>query len=207
MATAKKPAPKKTAAAKAPAKKAPAKKAAAASSNKSGSNTKTVLIVVGVVIALFVVLPAIALTAGGVFLGNKLQENGTTVSTENGEGSVNIKDKNGNEINVGGSQKLPAGFPSDIPLYDGKITASGKITVDGKTGWTATITTSDDLSTVGSWNTSQYSSNGWTTNLDTASGSGGLLTATNGTYRVSAFSSNENGTTTVLYTVTPESQE
>lgn len=205
MATAKKPAPKKTAAAKAPAKKTPVKKAPVAKAT-GGNNSKTVLIVVGVVVLLFLVIPAIALTAGGVFVGNKLKENGTTVSTENSEGSVNIKDKNGNEINVGGTQKLPDSFPSNIPLYDGKITASGKITVDGKTGWTVTISTSDDLETVGSWNTSQYSSNGWTTNLDTVSSSGGLLTATNNAYRVSAFSSNDDSTTTVLYTVTPEGQ-
>lgn len=203
MAAPKKTATKKPAAKKAPVKKAPAKPAA----NAGNNNTKTILIVIGVVVAIFVILPLIALTATGVFVGKKLQENGTTVSTQDGQGSVNIKDKNGNEINVGGTQKLPANFPSDIPLYDGKITASGKITVDGKTGWTVTIQTSDDIETVGSWNTSQYSSNGWTTNLDTASGSGGLLTATNNAYRVSAFSSNENGTTTVLYTVTPESQE
>lgn len=202
MAAPKKPAPKKTVAKKAPAKAA-APKAAPAKSN----NTKTVLIIVGVLVLIFVIIPAIALTAGGIFLGNKLNENGVNVDTSQQEGSVNIKDKNGNEINVGGTQKLPNGFPSDIPLYDGKITASGKVTVDGKTGWTVTISTSDSLDTVGSWNTSQYSSNGWTTNLDTASGSGGLLTATNGTYRVSAFSNNEDGTTTVLYTVTPESQE
>lgn len=203
MATAKKPAAKKTAAKKAPAKSTAAKTAAPAK-----NNTKTVLIVVAVVVFIFVVIPAIALTAGGVFLGNKINDAGLNVdTTSNGEGSVNIKDKNGNEINVGGTQKLPAEFPSDIPLYDGKISASGKVTVDGKTGWTVTITTSDSLDTVSAWNTKEFSSNGWNTNLDTSSGSGGLLTATNGTYRVSAFSSNDDGTTTVLYTVTPESQE
>ncbi len=203
MATARKPAAKKTAAKKAPAKSTAAKTAAPAK-----NNTKTVLIVVAVVVFIFVVIPAIALTAGGVFLGNKINDAGLNVdTTSNGEGSVNIKDKNGNEINVGGTQKLPAEFPSDIPLYDGKISASGKVTVDGKTGWTVTITTSDSLDTVSAWNTKEFSSNGWNTNLDTSSGSGGLLTATNGTYRVSAFSSNDDGTTTVLYTVTPESQE
>lgn len=174
----------------------------AASTSKSSH--KTALIIVGVVVAIFVLIPAIALTIGGVFVGKKIADNGVKIDGDNK--SVTIKDKDGNEFSAGESQELPKDFPSEVKVYSGQIVSAGRSVVEGKTAWTVAVKTSDSATKVGESLTEQYSNNGWTASMNNTSGTGGLLIATNGKYGVSAFYSSEDGQTAIVYTVTPDEE-
>jgi len=168
----------------------------------SKSSHKTALIITGVVVGVFVVLPLIALTIGGIFLGKKISDSG--VKIDSNSKTVTVKDKEGNEFSAGESQELPKDFPNDIKVYPGQIVTAGRSVVEGKVAWTAAVKTQDSATKVGESLTEQFSGNGWTAALNNTSNEGGILSAINGTYRVSAFYSSKDGQTSIVYTVTPD---
>lgn len=195
----------KTTKAAAPTKPAAeATPAAAPPQPVKSSNTK-IFVIVGLVVLVFVVIPLIMLLAGGVFLGKKLKDNGVNVNTDTG--SVSITDKNGNEFKAGGEQTMPKDFPSEVPVYKGEILSSGRLTVEGRTGWTVTIATSDDLAKVGTSLNDTFSKDGWTTSMSNTTNEGGLVIATKGDLRVNIFYSAQDGKSNILYTVTKETAE
>src|SRR5690606_36891243 len=108
---------------------------------------KKVFIIVTTVVVVFIVIPGLLFAGGALFVGKKLKDNGVNVNTDSG--SVTVKDKNGHEFSAGGSQTMPKDFPSEVTVYKGNIVSSGRITNDGKTGWTVTISTPDDTNKVG----------------------------------------------------------
>lgn len=187
-------APKTPKAAKAPA--APDPNAQAAATKK---DHKVIIILAVIAAVIFLVIPAIALTVGGIFLSKKVNESGVKVDTDSK--SVSISDKNGNEFSAGGNQKLPSDFPSDIPLYNGDIAATGKVNSDGKSGWTVSILTNDSASQVSDTINKSYSSDGWSTEMTNTSAEGGLLIAKKNDLQVNIFYNSKDGKTSILYTV------
>jgi len=180
--------------------------AAAAPATPVHTSNKKVFIIIGSLVAVFILIPMIVFIVGLLFVGKNLKDNGVSVNTNSGSESVSIKDKNGNEFSAGGSQTLPKDFPKDFPVYKGDIASSGRLTTDGKTGWTVSVQTNDDLTKVSESLTGSFSSNGWTTSMDNINSQGGLIVASNGTLRSSVFYSTKDGKTTILYTVTNADQ-
>lgn len=80
-------------------------------------------------------------------VGN-LVEQATGVSVDEDEGTVTIKGKDGEQVEISGTEgKLAEGFP--LPLYDGaKVNSSGRMSVNGKTSYTAEIAFGGDATAV-----------------------------------------------------------
>jgi hypothetical protein len=123
---------------------------------KKKSN-KAVWIIVGSLIILFLLIPAILLAVGGAVLKNKLSSQKTTdatiagivskatdskVNVDSATGSVNVKGKNGETMSIGSSQKLPDDFPkNDIPFIQQKaVTFVITSTNEAKKNWSVTTT-------------------------------------------------------------------
>jgi hypothetical protein len=185
-----------------PSSAAPAAPAAAATNKK---NTKTVLIVVAIVVFIFIILPAILFTVGALVIGKKLADNG--VSVDSSSKSVTVKDKNGNQFSAGGTQQLPADFPSNVPVYSKNVVASGRTTIDGKTAWTVSVQTNDSPATITNNLKNAFSNNGWSISNQSTTNDGGYITASNGTHNVNIFYGTDNGKTTLLYTVSAVTTE
>lgn len=156
---------------------------------------------IGAFVLLFVV-PAVMFVVGvsmfGTRLGKAVNVNGTSVD---GSGKVSVQDKNGNSFSAGGNQTLPKDLPSSVVIYKGSILSSGRLTTDGKTGWSVVVATNDSLDTVGSSLSNSYSSNGWSTVMDNKSSDGGLLVAKNGNLQANIYYSTKDGKTNIVYTV------
>lgn len=135
---------------------------------KKKSN-KTLWIILGVVLFIFVVIPGLLLTIGGIFLKSKLGDQKSTdktissivskatdskvnVNSSNGEFSVESKDGD-SSISVGSNQKLPDGFPkSDIPYFAEKsITFAMSSKDEGKSRWSVTATSDKSFDDVKSY--------------------------------------------------------
>lgn len=180
-----------------PAAQAAPDPAAQAAATKRDHKIIIILAIIAAVI--FLVIPAIALTVGGIFLGKKIDEHG--VKFDVNKESVNVTDKNGNSFSAGGNQNLPADFPKEVPLVEGNITASGKLAHEGQTGWTVAITTNQTPQQVADSLTKSFSSDGWTTDTNNNNGDSGMIIAKKADLRVNAFYSEKDGKAAVVYTV------
>lgn len=117
-------------------------------------NNKTLWIIIGVVLVLFIVLPAILVTAGGFFLKDKLSSDNITesiiegasggkVDVDSDDGNVNIESEDGSSsIGYGDDQELPKDFPKDkIPYIDEKkVTFVITTENENKSNWSVTTT-------------------------------------------------------------------
>jgi hypothetical protein len=66
---------------------------------------------------------------------NSAAKEGESVDINLDEGQVNITDKEGNEVSIGGTS-VPDGWPSSVPVSDKiKISLSGSSKTDGKANW------------------------------------------------------------------------
>ena len=107
-------------------------------------NTKIVLIVVGVIMALALVVPML-MGAVGLYAWKRAASNaGVTVSSDSKDANTyTIKGKDGGEYTVGAGAKLSSDFPADIPVYAGTILTSGRAMDKGVTVYSAAISSSD----------------------------------------------------------------
>lgn len=128
---------------------------------KKKSN-KTLWIVLGVVLLLFVVIPAVLITAGGLFLkdqlssektGERLAESliegasGGKVDVNAEDGSYSIESEDGtSSIGYGDNQKLPEDFPKDDIPYLKEKAVTFVITSENEGKQTWSVTTSVDES-------------------------------------------------------------
>lgn len=123
---------------------------------KKKSN-KTLWIVLGIVLFIFVVIPGLLFTAGGIFLKSRFGSDKATEKTLEGivskatdskvnldskNGSVTVKGKDGETMSVGSSRKLPDDFPkNDIPFIAQKeVTFVITTSSEGKKNWSVTTT-------------------------------------------------------------------
>ena len=178
----------------------PAAPVAVAPTANQKNNTKTILIVVGVLVVIFVIIPTILVSVGAGIIGHKVI-NGVKVS--NNGTTTTIQTKNGDQITAGTSQSLPKDFPTSVPVYKGTITSSSHLTIDGKATWSVIVETKDDPSKVSDALSQSFSSNGWTASLDNKTTDGGLIAAENGQLHTQVLYSTKDGKTTISYTVVP----
>ncbi|MDQ5972332.1 MAG: hypothetical protein QG553_491 [Patescibacteria group bacterium] len=183
----------------------PATPATPAKPAGKNNTNKTVIIIVVVVVVLFVILPVLFFTVGAVMFGNELSKQ-TGVNVDSNSKSVTVKDKDGNEFSAGEDKTLPKDFPTGIPIYDGDIEGSGKITTEGKTAWTVTMTTSDSVSKVSESQTASFSTDGWTTSMNSDTSDGGLIIAKKGTLNVNTYYNSKDGKTAIVYTVSESAE-
>lgn len=168
---------------------------------KAPSSHKTLFIILGVVILIFVILPGILFVSGVAFVRHRLGESGIKVN--NTTKSVTIKGSNGDEITAGSSKTLPKDFPSSVTIYKGTLLSSGRLTIEGRVNWSASVETTDNSETVSKNLTETFSSNGWTTDLNNQTTEGGVINAHNDQFTVNVYYGGKDGKTQMTYTVMP----
>ena len=129
--------------------------------------------VIGVLcVAVLVLVP---LTGCGA-VAEKAAEKATGVDVNKDESKVTVTGKEGEkvEIQTGEDVTLPDGFPEDVPLYeDAKLTVSNSFTAEGKTTYSATYETSDDVETVHAWYKDALPKDDWTIEGDVVNSADG----------------------------------
>ena len=125
---------------------------------KSSSSNKTLLIIVGIIVLVFVIIPAVTFAIFAVWLGsgdnaNKLTEGivesttGADIDTK--DGSLSITNKDGDEFSVGGEQDYADDFPSEVPKYPGgTVTSNIRSGSTDETYWSNSVETKDDSAKV-----------------------------------------------------------
>lgn len=114
-------------------------------------------------------------------------------------GAVNsaVNDATSGNVSLGG--KLPAGWPSEVPVIDGKILFGAGSSTTENQGWVVTIeaTSADPLAAA----RTQLEDAGFVADTSAAAGENGagVVAMKNGTYTVVVVG-NKDG---ILYTVTP----
>lgn len=104
-------------------------------------------------------------------------EGATGVKVDQNGNGITVQGKDGQSISVGGENKVPEGFPSDIPVYAGTISASMKTAK----GYLVTIEAADPSATVGDWYRTKLTDEGWKIVNDGTIGEGRLFTCEKGT--------------------------
>ncbi len=164
-----------------PADKVPQKSSSAGVSStpkKSTSNTKTlkvVLIVVGALVLLGVIGSIIVgFATKSIFEGGVkgLTGNNTKVDSKNGQVTITSKD---GKSTVSTSQKLPAGFPSDVPVYQpSTIRFSASLT---KNSYNVTLSTNDATDKVKAYYEKELKAEGWQLKPNTQISFGSVTTS------------------------------
>lgn len=137
-------------------------------------NKKTMMIVGGVIVL------AVVAGAANQFMGKSAAEKAIEAATG---GTVNV-DSNGDDVTVktdqgtwSTSDKLPAGFPTDVPLYPG-ATVQGSVAAAQQQGGGnyVGLETTDSIDKVMNWYKAEVVAKGWkvSTNLEV---DGGLMIA------------------------------
>ena len=129
---------------------------------KKNSN-KTLWIVLGTIVVLFVVIPGILLTVGGLFIKDKLNDEksgeklaeslveratGGKVDVDSDkDGNFSVKSEDGDSsIGFGSDQKLPDDFPKDKIPYLNEKSVTFVIASDNEDGHSWSVTTTVDKS-------------------------------------------------------------
>ncbi len=125
-----------------------------------------------------VIVLAVVAGAANRFMGKSAAEKameaatGGKVSVDAGSGDVTVKTDEGTWST---SDKLPADFPNDVPLYPG-ATVQGSVASAQQQGggYYAGLETTDSINKVVSWYKAEVAASGWTvsTNLEV---DGGLM--------------------------------
>ncbi|MDO8964654.1 MAG: hypothetical protein Q7W30_09220 [Coriobacteriia bacterium] len=130
-------------------------------------------------VALFAVLTAVAivftLTGCDAIVQNAAKsavEGATGVKVNQDGNGITVEGKDGEAITVGGDNALPEGFPADIPVYEGTISASMK----SPKGFLVTIDAADPLATVADWYRTKLADEGWKIINDGTIGEGTIFT-------------------------------
>ncbi len=178
-----------------------------AQGNKSNTALKVVLGILGCCLVLVIVVGV----AGALFartasktLTSKLTEKGVESVIENqieketgkkididtnfDEGKFEVKGDDGSTFSVGDS-KLPEGFPTDVPLYDGaKVVSSSKSSTKiGNTFYMAVLSTSDDVDTVNAYYKSALEDAGWKEESTYNSSMGSTVTSKKGNTSLTVY--------------------
>jgi hypothetical protein len=122
----------------------------------------------------------------------------------NGDGgSIKIKGEDGSQIEItsDGGGKLPAGWPSSVPLSgNAKIEYGGTVS-DGSGGKNLSVsfTTNDSVSEVAEFYADKLGSNGWTVEANIATGDGAMISAKKGNdVAVAYIGAGDDGTSVSL---------
>jgi hypothetical protein len=102
---------------------------------------------------------------------------GADVDIDKEGNSIKVKNDKGDEMEIGNSEgKIPDGFPSDIPIYEGaKIVGNVKTSEGGKTNFAVTLDTNDDPSKVLEFYKGELENNGYKISSATEMGAGNAV--------------------------------
>lgn len=141
-------------------------------------------------------------------------EKATGVKVNEDEGTIAVTGDDGEQVEIqsGDSASLPKGFPEDVPVYrDADIKMSNSITSEGKTTYSVTLETSDDVDTASAWYKDALPKEGWNVEGDMSSTSNGTSTTVLGARKgamvlnLTVLGPTEDSKTVISLTVTPES--
>jgi hypothetical protein len=190
-------------------------------------NTRTVIIVVAVLVALALLgygakylmgmftmgaMNAQLASEGVQVSGNPLAGGSYTITDKDGK-TINVNasgegytmtDNQGNIYTVGADAKIPDTFPSAVPLYArAKITSTAETFENGKPTYMVTLSSSDAFPSVVSYYKESFAKNGWGIIQEMNLSAGyTMYTAQNGGWEVMAVIQEENGKeTTIMLTV------
>ena len=157
--------------------------------------------------ALVICLAGLALSVSGCqLLAQKATEGALKTATGGAvdvQGdSVTIKGKDGSEATVSGDTKIPAGFPSEVPLRDdGTVKAViTNQTPSGGTSYMINIQFKVPQNELLEWYKTELEKGGWTITSTVATGDGGMVAAEKGDLQVNVVTAadNSDGFTSVI---------
>lgn len=106
----------------------------------------------------------------------KVVENATGTKIDQDGDQVTIKGEDGREVTASSSDEgieMPKDFPEDVPVYEGKITASLK----ANEGSTLGIETADSVADVYDWYVGKVKDEGWKSTGEFKTEDGGMIAA------------------------------
>lgn len=171
-----------------------------ATAKGSKSNNK-VLVIVLVVVGLLVLLSIVGYFMATVFMKSWFESvTGVRVST-NLDGTTTIQSADGSS-SVSTEQKLPADFPSNVPLYPGqKIVSSSRVKSDSGISWTVIAEVNDSTSKTAFNTKSQYANAGWESDSESEINGAYWQYYKNGQLEVNLYISDTEGKTNITYSV------
>jgi hypothetical protein len=157
-------------------------------------------------VTLLICLTGLTLSVTGCqFIARKATEgaiSGATGGAVNVNGdSVTIKGKDGSQATVSGDTKIPADFPSEVPMRDdGTVKAVVTSQASGGTGYMINIQFKVPQTELLDWYKTELEKGGWTVTSTVATGDGGMVAAEKGDLQVNIVtgSDNSDGFTSVV---------
>jgi hypothetical protein len=104
-------------------------------------------------------------------------ESATGVKVDEANNSVTMTGKDGSTVSVGEDGKLPEGFPTEVPVYEGTVKTAIATESDKGKAFMVNIETPDAPADVFKWYEDEIASGGWTVKSTLKTGDGGLLGA------------------------------
>ena len=158
-----------------------------------------------VAVVALVIIVAFALT-GCQFIAQKAVESATGVKVEKNGNGISVTGKNGATAQIGTNQ-VPDGWPTEVPVYSGTLKAGNKVAGTDGTVYNVVIETADSPKTVGDFYEKQLGDAGWTkvTRNDATSGGKDMMifAAKKDTQQTQVTAASDgSGKTTVTVTVT-----
>ncbi|HEY5112541.1 MAG TPA: hypothetical protein VIJ45_00330 [Coriobacteriia bacterium] len=157
---------------------------------------------IGVMLALVVV---VALVVTGC------QQTADQASKSAVEAATGVKvDQSGDNVTVTGNdgssttmgKALPAGMPSDFPVYPGTVITGNKSTTSEGTSWSYSMETADSVQKVTDWFKAELEKAGWTVGSTFVGGDAGnetsMLICTKGTSELNVTAGTSEGKTTIV---------
>jgi hypothetical protein len=133
-----------------------------------------------VLVALAAVVAIVAMSGCGFTVEQAVKsgvESATGVKVDTSGDAVTVTGKDGSSTTVGGKE-LPAGFPSDVPVFEGAITSAMNAKGDKGESFVVGIDAAAAPAEVAAWYKEQLASAGWTVDNSVAMGEGTAIQAT-----------------------------
>ena len=158
-------------------------------------NKKT-YIIVGVVVVVLVVVGAASRYLGRSAAERAIEQaTGGKAQVNTDNGTVTVKTDQGTWST---SDKLPADFPTDVPIYPGAKVQASVAGAQGQTGsHYAALETTDALGTVIAWYKKEIVAQGWTVASDATIQGNLIMGATKDTRELSVTVTGDQGKVTV----------
>lgn len=155
-------------------------------------------------LVVMVALLAVVGVAGCGAVAEKAVEQATGVDVDQDKDSVTVTTDDG-DATISSGGKLPAGFPSDVPVYSPSEVQTS-MTFEDPTGTrhTATLTTSDSVSDVMTWYADEFGQGGYKTVSTFETGDSGSIIGEKGSTQVAVYVSMSGSDTTISLTVGPK---
>lgn len=166
-------------------------------SSKNQTNNKKLVRIIIAVVGVLLLLGILCAVVSGFLLkkgAEKIISDATgsdvTINTKKGQEGVNIKSKDGDNLNVnaGDDVKLPKDYPSnDVPLYKGsKLISAVDMKVGDAKSFTLILETKDSIEKVINFYEKELSDNGWEKVSSTNTGSYSVVYFHNKTKKIGA---------------------